>query len=155
MQVHYFTGWFDRKKAPLVPLDPDRAKQLHARGQLYTAVLGDPDRPYCYLDVRLEVGFVGVHFLDELKRTYLTYFFNRAGGRLFLAEIWLRTFEGAGDEAVAREHYAFSEDGTVDTEKYVPGRPIERAQRRDVDVAPHYADIPAFGEYEALARKDR
>jgi hypothetical protein len=155
MQVTYAKGWFARQRQPLAALDVDTARDLHRRGELYTAILGDPAAPHCYLDVRLERDFVGVNFLDPLRRCDLSYLFTPAGQRLFLSEIWVRHFTGDCDSAPAREHYGFANDGHVNVERYEEGKRIELIQYRDVDVAPHYAAVPEFGEYESLGRRER
>ena len=95
--VQYAERWLSRRSRPGPAIDADEARRRHEAGELYTAVLGDPERPTAYLDVRLETGYVGVHFLDDAGRPHLTYAFAREPGSdddLFLQQATYREYEG-------------------------------------------------------------
>src|SRR6266496_2824983 len=106
--LQYAERWSSLRDGPIGPLDPKEARRRHEAGELYTVVLGDPERPTAYLDVRLEAGFVGVHFFDDTGRGYLTYVFARdpaSDDDLFLQEVTYREFEG--DEVALGDAYFF------------------------------------------------
>ena len=93
--VTYAERWSKRKGEVVRPLAEEDARERHERGELYTVLVGDPGRPRAYLEVRLEAGFVGVHFLDDELRNHLTYLFTRPPeeqGDLFLEQISRRGY---------------------------------------------------------------
>jgi hypothetical protein len=55
--VSYADRWSKLKGEMVRPLAEEDARKRHDRGELYTAVVGDPRRPQAYLDVRLDAGF--------------------------------------------------------------------------------------------------
>jgi hypothetical protein len=154
--VQYADRWLTRRGRPGAPLDADEARRRHEEGKLYTVVLGDPERPTAYLDVRNETGFVGVHFLDDAGRPYLTYHFARDPGSdddLFLEQATYREYEG--DEVVRGDAYHFEPDGKVVKEhKDYVQREAERGETRD-DVSSNWEPVPEFGSYESIARVER
>jgi hypothetical protein len=154
--VQYADRWLSRRGRPGAALDADEARRRHEAGELYTVVLGDPDQPTAYLDVRNEVGFVGVHFLDEARRPYLTYLFARdpnSDDDLFLEQATYREYEG--DEVVRGDAYYFEPDGKVVKEhKDYVQEEAERGETRD-DVSSNWEPVPAFGSYDSIARLER
>jgi hypothetical protein len=154
--VQYAERWLSRRSRPGPPIDADEARRRHEAGELYTAVLGDPERPTAYLDVRLETGYVGVHFLDDGGRPYLTYAFAREPGSdddLFLQQATYREYEGG--EVVRGDAYYFEPDGRVVKEhKDYARREAERGETRD-DVSSNWEPVPEFGSYESIARVER
>jgi hypothetical protein len=135
----------------------DEARALHDAGKLYTAVLGDQERPSAVVEVRLEASFVGVRFLDEQRRTYLDYAFGSADGRddaLFLRQAIEHTLAADGNVVRSAMH-VFREDGTVEIEEkdYRAGV-AERSTSRH-DPSRSLEPVPAFGEYDSIARLER
>jgi hypothetical protein len=154
--VQYAERWLSRRGRPGPPLDPEEARRRHEAGELYTVVLGDPERPTAYLDVRLEAGFVGVHVLDDARRPYLTYLFARdpnSDDDLFLEQVTYREYDG--DEVVRGDAYYFERDGKVVKEhKEYVRREAERGETHD-DVSSNWEPVPEFGSYESIARVER
>jgi hypothetical protein len=154
--VQYADRWLTRRGRPGTALDEGEARRRHEKGELYTVVLGDPGRPSAYLDVRNEAGFVGVHFLDDAGRPYLTYTFARdpdSDDDLFLEQATYREY--AGDEVVRGDAYYFEKDGTVVKEhKDYAEREAERGETRD-DVSSNWEPVPEFGSYDSIARVER
>jgi len=154
--VQYADRWLSRRGKPGRAIDVDEARRRHETGELYTVVLGDQERPTSYLDVRLEAGFVGVHFFDDAGRPYLTYHFARdpnSGDDLFLEQVSYREYEG--EEVVRGDAYYFKPDGTVVKEhKDYVRRDADRGETRD-DVSSNWEPVPEFGSYESIARLER
>jgi hypothetical protein len=153
--VSYAKGWFRARKRPTERLTVAQARALHDAGELYCALLGDPDRPTCFLELRGGNVFVGC--LDDRLREVLTYHFpQRAPGRLFLSMATWREFDGDSDTVRQGTTYVFQEDGRVAIrrETLVPTHHAEETEDQ-VDVGGHWEDAPAFGAYERLARAQR
>jgi hypothetical protein len=154
--ITYAERWSDAAGGPVDELGEDEARRRHESGELYVAVLGGDERPRAYVEARLEKGFVGVHFLDEDGRNTVTYVFGREDDdeRMFLQRATWRDF--AADGEVARgESYTFKRDGTiyVESKDYVT-REASRGEKKD-DVSSNWEPVPAFGEYDSIARLER
>lgn len=78
--IAYCEGWNRQYRELVEPISERTARRRHERGELYCAVLGDSDYPWAYVDVRLEVGYIRVHTLDELHRAAGTYLFLHEDG---------------------------------------------------------------------------
>lgn len=153
--VSYARSWFRARKRPTEVLTEAQARALHDAGQTYVALLGDPQRPTCFLE--LWRGGVGVGFLDERLREALSYQFQeRAPGRLFLSMATWREFDGTSDTVRQGSTHVFQEDGGVAMrrETFVPAHSAETAEGR-ADVSGHWEDAPRFGAYERLVRVER
>jgi hypothetical protein len=153
--VSYARGWFRARKRLTDPLTHAQARALHDAGALYCALIGDPQRPNCFLE--LGRGFAGVGFLDERLREVLSYQFQvRAPGRLFLSMATWREFDGTSDAVRQGTTHVFQEDGRVAIrrETFLPAHAAETAEGR-VDVGGHWEDAPRFGDYDRLVRVER
>lgn len=154
--VTYAERWWQRKRKATGPLTEEEARRRHESGELYVAVLGDPERPDAAVEVRLEAGFVGVRLLDDQGREYLTYLFGRdpaASDDLFLEQATWREFDG--DEVVRGDTYHFKKDGTAVVERVdYATKEAETAELRP-DVSSNWEPVPEFGQYESIARRDR
>jgi hypothetical protein len=154
--VTYAERWSKRRPGHFKELDPQEARRRHDVGELYTVILGDPESADAYLEVRLEVGFVGVHFLDEDGRGYVTYLFAKQDGddRLFLNQASRREFDEDGNVRRGQVYY-FERDGTIHfEEKDYEKREAKLGEKRD-DVSGNWEPVPAFGRYESIARLER
>jgi hypothetical protein len=156
--VTYAERWLDRRPDDVENLDEDEARSRHEKGKLYTAILGDPSEPRAYVDVRLERNFVGVHFLDEEGRNYVTYLFGKPKGQdkdqLFLEQATWRVF-GENDQVLRGETYFFKPDGKIvlDVTDFV-SRESQKGEKTD-DVSGNWEPVPEFGEYDSIARLER
>jgi hypothetical protein len=108
MRVTYCGTWHRHLRKPVEPLTPDQAKARDEAKEGYVAVVGEVDRPECFIEIR--DGFYGVSFLDGEQREYLLYSFEELeSGKLFLKEAIFRDYaEGSVKPArapvsVARE----------------------------------------------------
>ena len=155
--VTYADRWSNRKGRMVRPLTEDEAQGRHDRGQLYTAVLGDSERPEAYLEVRLEAGFVGVHFLDEKLRNHLTYLFTRSPegqGDLFLEQVTRRVYNDSGDPT-HDEHYVFEGPNQAHVEKRDHATQEAETYDLETDLSQNHEPPPAFGDYDSIARVER
>jgi hypothetical protein len=154
--VTYAERWLDGRPDEVEELDDAEARSRHESGELYTAILGDRESPRAYVDVRLEKGFVGVHFLDDDGRNHVTYLFGKGDGddRLFLEQAVWRQFDDDGEVARGDAYY-FKRDGTIHLEsKDYVNRTAERGDKHD-DVSGNWEPVPEFGDYESIARLER
>lgn len=139
------------------PLDVETARQRHERGELYAAILGDPEHPWAHLNVRLEVGYVDVTFLDEQLHEDLSYTFTRepeSAGDLFLEQATLTSYDDSG-EISHDEHYIFEWPNITHVRKRDYTANEQETYSVEADLAQNYEPAPAFGEYQSIARRER
>lgn len=154
--VYYCKSWFRMKKVAIGPMDEALALSRHLSGESYTALIGSASAPSCFVEFSIDNGMVGVGFLDEKCREYLTYQFQAVDAdNLFLTMAIYREFEGGGDEVVSGECYIFNEGGelVVRRERFNPHE-LEEA-RSSFDPSRNYEKIPKFGCYSDLVKIDR
>jgi hypothetical protein len=154
MRVHYCKSWFRAKKRPTEVWTDEKATAAHIKKETYTALIGDAERPYCFLDIA--DGVVGVGFLDALLRESLTYAFQEiTPGKLFLTMATHREFKNDTDEVAAASMYLFNPDGTLQIirESFNPHH--TETAKSTCDVSGNYSDVPAFGNYDDLIRVER
>jgi hypothetical protein len=155
MYLTYCDGWFHFYKRPGEIWPVERAKRAHDNGELYTVVVGDLDDPECFVDVRLELGYVGVSFFDSRMRVYVSYDFEKqADGRLFLFAAATREYSDDSENPSLVTFYRFSPDGRILIRReYSDGR-AETAQTVK-DVSGNWEPVPSFGDYEGVTRVER
>lgn len=152
--VRYGERWHARDRDVIHPLTVDQARARHETGELYTAVLGEGDEPVV-VEVFLQDGYVGVRFVESHGRDGLFYAFRRQGERLFLTEAKVSTV-GADGTVLRSEATMMEPDGTVQVR-----RVDRRTGLREVsapttsDVSMCWEEVPAFGDYASIARRDR
>jgi hypothetical protein len=154
MTLTYCKGWFRHQKRVVTVLDESAARKAHEQRRPYTVVLGDVTTPECFIDINND--YVGVGFLDDLLREYLSYTFDESQpGRLFLSMATQRDFDGESDKVTSGTTYHFKENGavTIETEDFV--EPFLSEGHLQADVSGNWDDYPKFGQYSAVARVDR
>lgn len=67
MQLTYCKLWNEAHKELIHVWSEAKAKDTHNKGKLYCVLLGNPQKPLCFIDVRLEVNFARVSYLDKEK----------------------------------------------------------------------------------------
>lgn len=152
----YGKRWFRATKQLRQPWDEARARAAHDAGEPYTAVIDEAERPRVVLEVSGAFGFVGVAFLDQRLREATSYQFKALEpGRLFLAMVTQREFEGDREAVVEATSFIFETDGrlTIRKEWFRPHHLDLR--ETSADVAANHERFPAFGDYAALCREDR
>lgn len=153
--IHYSKSWFRAKKRPVEPYSEAKARALHEAGSLYCAQIGQPDAPSCFLEITGD--WIGVEFLDEQLRSYLSYSFQeQESGRLFLSMTTWREFAGLTDTVVMGTTYVFQVNGevTVTEETFHPTYALTESQAA-VDVSSNWDSFPLFGRYSSLIRVER
>jgi uncharacterized protein with GYD domain len=139
-------------------IDAAEARGLHDAGKLYSAVLGEPERPSAVVEVRLEVPFVGVRFLDERARTFADYAFGRVDGgpddALFLRQAIELRFSPDGTVEWCALH-VFDPDGLVQVEEKDYARGETTRYEAVHDASRNHERVPAFGDYDSVARLER
>lgn len=68
LPIAYCERWNPVLEMPFSPMGEAEARSRHEKGELYTALLGDPAAPEAMVDVRLETGYVATHFFDDCLR---------------------------------------------------------------------------------------
>jgi hypothetical protein len=159
MVLTYCEQWSSHNREAHKPLSEERAATRHRLGKLYTALLGDPARPRCFLEFS-EFRSVCVEFMDEALRTYLTYSFSEERpNELFVEMAVKRRFEHpTGQEGDGRAFY-FQTDGRLFVEYYQVGPTgpsvlVSKEESR-TDISRNWEPFPEFGRYDGLARLDR
>jgi hypothetical protein len=154
MEIHYTDGWFRAKKRPGELLADKDAKALYDRRGLHAAVIGPLDKPRAFIE--LNNDYVGVSFLDERLREYLSYAFQEIeAGKLFLTRATHRYFDGDTDRVRKGTTYIFKPSGnvTVINEEFPNGGKTQH--ETTADVAGNWESYPAFGAYDSLVREER
>jgi hypothetical protein len=158
--IYYCVQWFRAKKRPTESLTESQARKRHARGQLYTALVGDFNRPSCFLEFSAYRS-VAVEFLDQALRRCLDYSFQEeAPNQLFLSSVRIPEFPNEVDEPIRATVYYFKTNGHVAIVRYEAhadgvGSRIVGREERQVDVTNNWEPFPEFGQYEGLARMNR
>ncbi len=150
----FFEAWHRQAKEPVGPLSEEEARQRDASGEPYVAVLVEAGRPSAFVEIT-GGEFYGVSFLDEDLREYLAYTFEVVDRRLFLSEAVHREFDGQSQDVVRGAVHRFSPDGRASVEE--SGKPFPRATMKEhrVDVSGNWEEMPRFGDYARLLRKER
>lgn len=134
-------------------MEPD-ARIAHEGRQPYTAILGPPESPKNF--VELNGDYVGVGFLDERRREFLSYQFQeRRPGKLFLTMATHRDFEDGSDEVSSATTYYFQEDDSVTIERTDTRARTRLRSESKADIRGNWEDYPEFGRYEGVARAER
>ena len=154
--VSYCYQWNDLTRQPRDPYDEPTARERHARGELYTVLLGDPASPHTVVEMRLEAGWVGVHFLDSKLRRWSSYSFGLDDSKheLFLKQYRRADFDGAGVQT-GTEIITFTPSGLLTVRKVDQKTKMVDQHRVQADVSKNWEPVPAFGQYDSIARFDR
>jgi hypothetical protein len=158
MQITYCKYWSRFKKRVIELWDEKKALKAHNSGKLYTVLIGEPEKPDCFLEIALEQQskFVGVSFLDDKMRDYLDYAFQEViPGKLFLSRVILREYSPNTDTVSKGQKVTFKTDGHVVIEKndLLSGECLSKELQ--IDVSSNWESFPEFGQYESISRLDR
>ena len=153
-ELTYCKSWFRAKKCATKILSEGQAREAHEKRQEYTVLVGDPDRPRCFIEVNND--FVGVCFLDERLRENLTYQFQEIDfGKLFLSMATYRDFEGETDKVLAGSSYIFNQNGTMQIRKETFNPHSLEISDTNCDVSGNYESYPEFGDYTHVSVAER
>ena len=154
MEVSFCEKWFRHRKKIIGPLNREKAKEFDKNKKSYTALIGNPMQPHCFIEINL--GCYGVNFLDKHKRVYLSYSFEEQENEmLFLIEAVYIEYEGNTDNMLTHTNYWFSPDGIVKIGKSEPPFQKVEVTEKKIDVVNNWEKKPEFGNYENLIKKER
>ncbi len=136
------------------------ARKNHEEGLVYVVTILKDEKPLYFLEFAHENEFIGVNFIDEVGRNYLTYHFSEIEPKkvLFLEEVWYKYFpnEVTTDEDY-RLHFVFDQEGNAAYRKYdeINKKTIDYETKEPLDVSGLYEPYPEFGKYEGLIKVER
>lgn len=163
LKLGYCLRWSRARRLVNTELDDEDARRLHDKGKLYTVVAHEGGRPSAFIEVRLEVWFVGVSFLDEKLRELISFAFSAVDlngrpappGRCFLQSVIVSEFDDDTDKAAFGTSYDYDFDGNCRViRESLRTRELAESHHR-VDVSGHWEALPAFGGYEPFLRRER
>ncbi|WP_131818344.1 lytic transglycosylase [Planctopirus hydrillae] len=128
--------------------------RAHLEKRPYAVLIEDGYVLRCFLEI--DRDYVGVGFLDEHKREFLSYQFQEVeAGRLFLTMANYRKFEGEGDHTIEGTTYYFRMDGglTIETEDFSTA--VVSTKKTQVNVDGNWEGYPEFGNYNSITRVNR
>jgi hypothetical protein len=137
-------------------MDEVTARKKHISGEPYVALIGSTSTPLCFIEVIPNKEMIGVGFLDQQQREYLTYQFQtKTDNQIFLNMATHREFETDTNKVTNGTCYIFSEDGNViiRKEKFSP-HIVEEATSK-FEARNNYEKYPSFGDYSRLIVADR
>lgn len=139
-------------------LTESQARKRHEKSKLYTALVGDPVRPRCFLEFSA-FRTVCVEFLDASLRSIRKYSFQeKRPNEFFLSSATLRQFAAGATEPYWSDIYYFKVDGELTIVRYeVTPRATTEVDSEETltDVSHNWEPFPVFGHYEGLATFDR
>lgn len=152
--------WSRHNRRPHKVITEAEARKRHEQGKLYTAVLENESRPYCFLEFTA-FRSVGVEFLDAAGRTYFDYSFQeRLPNQFFISMSRRPEFPNDVDEPDRATVLFFDTEGQVTICRYIAnpdgvGSTLVHREQRIADVSRNWEPYPEFGDYEGLATRDR
>ncbi|MEZ6066515.1 MAG: hypothetical protein R3B90_12580 [Planctomycetaceae bacterium] len=154
MTYTYCKQWFRAKKCPIDIWDDGVAQFAHENRKAYSVLSGSIEHPAAFIEIHGD--FVGVGFLDDRLREYLSYQFQEVeSGRLFLTMATHREFQGDSDNVASGTTYIFKQNGMVDIEGEDSVAGTKSARQMTSDVSGNWESYPSFGEYESLLKVER
>lgn len=145
-------------------LEPHAAKRRHDRRKLYTVLIGPIEHPSCFLEVNLELNYIGVQFLDRFLREFSCYQFTEIEpGRMFLktATEWRfdrdapRTYGKDGAQVILEITTKLKPEGWVDIWRHDIVKDFMERAEGPQDVSACWEPTPQFGDWASIARYDR
>ncbi|MBN2991227.1 lytic transglycosylase [Pseudomonas cedrina subsp. fulgida] len=152
--IFYSKFWFRAKRCAIEPINESTARAKHQAGKSYTALIGSEATPFCFVEMLIDKGMVGVGFLDDEGHEYLTYQFNYLDeSQLFLSMATHREFEG--DKVSLGITYIFGRQGDlVIRRERMSLYTVEEAQST-FEPAGNYEVAPKFGDYSGVININR
>lgn len=162
--ISLWDNWNNTKNEKKIKLtSKDIANQNHNENLAYEFCSIDEENdqyPFCYVTVVPKNKHIGVNFIDDSGRKYLTYLFHeqKEDRTLFLREVWYYHFTTeSSDSEEYRIHFVFDEEGNINYRKYdEKNQKIEDYEsNRKFEMSGLYEPYPVFGEYDSLIRLER
>ncbi len=160
MQTSYCIQWSRGSNRPIKMSTEDQARLAHERHELYTALIGDPQRPSCFLEFT-PTRSVAVEFLDGALRTFFDYSFQqRRPGEVFVSMSRRLHFPNEVEATDRGYVFYFNPAGKVIIVRYeahatgVGSKVVDRHEQ-EIDVSRNWEPFPEFGHYQGLMTLDR
>ena len=154
MSLKYAERWSRWQCRLLSPLEPEEAKVRHAQRKLYSALLFNGGKPFCFLELNL--GGIAVGFLDSNLRDYVVYVFSEEKpGQLFLQRATYREYVGDARGVARADIYYFRSDGRVIVEKNDLLKQTQERAEFTKDLSGNWEPYPEFGQYDSITRLER
>jgi len=165
MDILYCERWSRIRRCEITPISIEQAQALHNAGKLYTVVAGNPERPFAFIEVRLETEGLGVSFLDPLLRVSTSFSFGQTSpnfdggtkkrpvkrappGMMFLQSVVQTEYEGDTDKVSIGTSYDYEFSGRCQMRRsWFATNEVSDLQEH-FDVSAHWEPIPEFGAYE-------
>lgn len=152
MNLVFCKEWNNIRKKPhhVIPLEEARMKDEN--GEAYVVAMYDEDRLFRVLS--FDKNSCTVRFYNgEQDGLYLMYGFVLKNDKLFLNAAYHYSY--LDGKIIEHTLFSFDQDGKMIAEKmdYRTGEVEER--EGIVDVSPNWEEIPTFGEYSSIIRKER
>jgi hypothetical protein len=156
LKIYYCKSWFRLKKTAIEIMDEFTARQTHTAGEPYVALIGSDTSPHCFVEILPDKEMIGVGFLDQHQREYLTYqFHTKQNNQLFLSMATHREFEDDTSKIKNGTCYIFHEDGNVIIRKETFDPHITEETTARFEAKNNYENMPTFGDYSRLIVADR
>ncbi|MCS4533016.1 hypothetical protein [Neisseria montereyensis] len=141
----------------------DVAKHHHTNGLLYDfcAFNENSQYPYAYVTISMGKPHIGVNFIDNSCRKYLSYHFRKAEkqeDQLFLREVWFYDFSSEDvEEEDSRIHFVFDEEGNVNYRVYdsINQKTMDYESKEPFDISNLYEPYPEFDKYDSVLKIER
>ncbi|WLI06914.1 lytic transglycosylase [Pseudomonas sp. FP597] len=156
LSVFYCNNWFRLKRIAIGPMNEQAARAKHLAGKSYVALIGSDSQPSCFVEMLIDKKMVGVGFLDDKGREYLTYQFKYIDAeKLFLTMATHREYYGDEDKVVSGTSYIFKENGEliIRREGFNPHN-LEKS-KSTFDPVGNYENAPEFGKYSGVVKLNR
>jgi hypothetical protein len=162
MTYAYCRRWNMVLGSPIEPLDETQARQQYERVGSVTIQLLDPrGETICACEIATKGDSAKVLFLDELFRIATAYIFTKISDKLFLQRAVSYgyandTFKTIFDSDLIIIYKFDPHSTTVNVEERnkLDGT-VRRSKRDGYDPNENWEDIPSFGQWESLMRKER
>lgn len=134
----------------------EASRAAHENRQIYFVTIYKNEKPYCFLEINND--FIGVSFLDDKSREYLSYSFKEIEpNKLFLSKAIYWEFDEQTDKETTSTTYQFTQDGDlriIKMDMTTNESEIKEAENK-IDVLGNYEEYPVFGDYKAIINKER
>ncbi len=151
MNIVYCGEWSNIRKKPNKILSIEDAIHRSEKGEPYAAVIYENN--FLVRVISIDKEAYSVVFYDENQVPYLFYDFKKLNNQLFLYMVY--HYEYREEKIIQHTFFRFEEDGKMFTERmdYLTNEVVEK--EGNVDVSSNWEQIPSFGNYSSIMRKDR
>ena len=152
----YCKSWFWAKKRPTEIWSEKQARQAHKERKKYTVLVNNIEKPYAVVDIAGNTNFIGVTFLDDLLRDFLSYNFKEIKPEeLFLSMAVHRDFYDKKNQIKKGSSYIFNQNGSLIIRKKSFNPQSLDETNISIDTSGNYEKYPSFGQYDYLLKTER